>query len=67
MRSVARTWGTTAAERALPFACDRFLGDPDDVLYRGIDVDAPPPVVFRWLCQMRIAPYSYRASRAGCS
>jgi hypothetical protein len=57
--SVAWTWGSTAAERALPFPCDRFLGDPDASLYRAIDVDAPPSVVFRWLCQLRVAPYSY--------
>jgi hypothetical protein len=59
MPSVARTWGTTAAERARPFPCDEHMPDPDDVLWRGIGVAAPEPVVFRWLCQLKVAPYSY--------
>jgi hypothetical protein len=29
------------------------------VYFRGIDIEAPAPVVFRWLCQLRAAPYSY--------
>ena len=57
--SVAYTWGSTPEERALPFPCDRFLPDPSAVLFRAIDVLAPEPVIFRWLCQLRVAPYSY--------
>jgi hypothetical protein len=55
----ARTWGTTAAERQLDFACDRFVTDPHDGIYRAVTVDAPAPLLFRWLCQLRAAPYSY--------
>ena len=57
--SVAWTWGTTAAERTRPFPCDRWLPGADDALFRAVDVDAPARVVFRWLCQLRAAPYSY--------
>jgi hypothetical protein len=57
--SVAFTWGTEEAERRLPFPCDRLVERADAAYFRGITVAAPPTVLFRWLCQMRIAPYSY--------
>lgn len=41
------------------FPCDDLIQRPDGVLYRGVGVDAPPEMVFRWLCQLRVAPYSY--------
>jgi hypothetical protein len=54
-----REGGSTARERAEIWPCDRWLADPDDALFRSIDIAAPPEVVFRWLCQLRVAPYSY--------
>jgi hypothetical protein len=57
--TASHTWGTEPHERTLTFPCSRFIPCPDDTLYRGITIAAPPSVVFRWLCQMRIAPYSY--------
>jgi hypothetical protein len=57
--SVAYTWGTTVAERALAYPCDRYVEAPRDELFRGVSVNAPAAVVFRWLCQLRAAPYSY--------
>jgi len=54
-----RHWGTTDAERRATYPADRYLENPDDVVYRAVDVDAPADVTFRWLCQLRVAPYSY--------
>jgi hypothetical protein len=57
--SLASTWGTFAAERATPFPCDRYLAPYDAVYFRAVPVRAPAPILFRWLCQLRVAPYSY--------
>jgi hypothetical protein len=57
--SIARSWGSTEAERAAAYPCDALLPRAEDELFRGVDVAAPAPVVFRWLCQLRVAPYSY--------
>ncbi len=59
MANVSETWGTKPQERELVFPCDRFICKPDAAVYRGISIHASPEVVFRWLCQMRVAPYSY--------
>jgi len=57
--SVAYTWGTEEAERRLPFSCDRYLEPAEAAYFRGVTVRASPATLFRWLCQMRAAPYSY--------
>src|SRR4051794_4739815 len=57
--SVADAWGSTAEERALAYPCDALLDAPDQVLFRAVDIAAPSALVFRWVCQMRVAPYSY--------
>jgi hypothetical protein len=55
---IGTTWKTTPAELTANLPCDALM--PDAVrLDRAISVDAPPSVVFAWLCQLRIAPYSY--------
>jgi hypothetical protein len=53
---------TKSGERALPFPCDRLIETGDSSLHRGITIHAPPDVIFRWLCQMRVASYSYGRS-----
>ena len=54
-------WGATDEEIR-----DRWPGDDpplahddDHVLYRAVTVRATPATVYRWLCQLRVAPYSY--------
>src|SRR5260221_260239 len=54
-----RTWGSTAEERRATFACDRHLPRHDDALFRAVTVAAPAALLFRWLGQLRVAPYSY--------
>jgi hypothetical protein len=58
-RRASLEWGTTAAERALPFPCDALALNGDAVLFRGASVNARVSTVYRWLCQLRVAPYSY--------
>lgn len=57
--TIAETWGTTHEERRAAYPCYAVLDRTDVTLYRGISIDAPAPNIFRWLCQLRIAPYSY--------
>ena len=57
--SAAYTWGTTDAERRLPFACDAQVPGAEAAYFRGVTVQAAPDRLFRGLCQLRGAPYSY--------
>jgi hypothetical protein len=57
--SVATAWGAGAAERAAAYPCDEIVPDPAEAWFRAVTVRASRPVVFRWLCQLRVAPYSY--------
>jgi hypothetical protein len=52
-------WGAGDAERRAPLPCDELLPEAGTRCDRAIWVDAPAAVVFRWLCQLRVAPYSY--------
>ncbi len=52
-------WGATATERAATYPCDRLMPDAEHTFFRAIDVAAPGAVTYRWLQQLRIAPYSY--------
>jgi hypothetical protein len=56
-----RNWGVGLAEQRVEhWPPDwRFQAFPDETWFRGITVNAPRASVFRWLCQLRVAPYSY--------
>jgi hypothetical protein len=55
----ARFWNTTAAENVADYPAHRYAVTPYRAFVRAVDVAAPPAVVFRWLCQLKVAPYSY--------
>ncbi len=57
--SSADNWGATAEEIRRSFPCDERLEGETVAVYRALSIRARPAVVFRWLCQMRVAPYSY--------
>jgi hypothetical protein len=53
------SWGATEEEQRISLGCDELLPPATLRLHRAITIEAPPHLVFRWLCQLRIAPYSY--------
>jgi hypothetical protein len=52
-------WNATPEERAAHFPSDDYLNIATRRLTRGVTIAAPPPAVFRWLCQLKVAPHSY--------
>jgi Polyketide cyclase / dehydrase and lipid transport len=59
LRDSTRFWNTTAEEIVADYPAHRYASAPYRPLIRAIDVAASPSVVFRWLCQLKVAPYSY--------
>jgi hypothetical protein len=54
-------WGARPSERTALLPCDRLRPHSGVQADRAVSIDAPPPIVFSWLCQLRVAPYSYDA------
>ncbi|MFM1848819.1 MAG: hypothetical protein RL417_2293 [Pseudomonadota bacterium] len=54
-----RNWNGTDGELAARYRCDEVPTRFDDGYLRAITIDASPTLVFGWLCQLRVAPYSY--------
>jgi len=57
--TLAANWGATPEECALPMACDALIVDAPVRGHRAVWISAPASIVFRWLCQLKLAPYSY--------
>lgn len=57
MSGLPWVWGATPAEAARAYPADDLVaGRP---MTRAVAVAAPTPVLWRWLCQIAVAPYSY--------
>ncbi|MFB8008021.1 hypothetical protein [Nocardia sp. NPDC056000] len=56
---IGQRWGVTPAEIAMRLPCDGAASGAAVVCDRAVPVDAAPQLVFDWLCQLRVAPYSY--------
>ena len=53
---------STEEDRKLIFLCDKFSAINSrsiQTLYRAIDISCNKEKIFRWLLQMKVAPYSY--------
>lgn len=55
----ARYWHVIEQERAADYPAHHHAASPYRTLLRAVDVAAPPAVVYRWLSQLSVAPYSY--------
>ncbi|MFC3499585.1 polyketide cyclase [Micromonospora krabiensis] len=52
-------WGVTDSEISRRYPCDDFVVSPTLQAWRGVHVEAPADVVWPWVTQVRLAPYSY--------
>lgn len=59
LRNWIRNWNSTPAERAADYSCDGCRPPGSNAYFRAISVKASPALAYRWLCQLRVAPYSY--------
>ena len=56
---VFASWGADATERHARSPADIAAPGADVHWVRAIDIAAPPALLWRWICQLRVAPYSY--------
>lgn len=59
MPPIADAWGARPEELRAATPADAVFPNADEHWVRAVDVSAPAELVWRWLCQLRAAPYSY--------
>lgn len=52
-------WGATAAEVRASYPCDDYVPRASLQAWRAVSIEAAPSVVWSWIVQLRLAPYSY--------
>jgi len=52
-------WNVTDEEVARHYPCDDFVRTPTLQAWRGVTVNATPEILWPWVGQIRLAPYSY--------
>ena len=55
----AWSWNATSDEEKEIFPCDQYMTSEYRSMIRAIDILALANIVFRWICQLKLAPYSY--------
>ncbi|NLV72702.1 MAG: hypothetical protein GXY46_08915 [Actinobacteria bacterium] len=57
--SKAWNWNATDEEWDASYPCDKYIEGPRQAFIRAVGVEAPAKTLFRWVCQVKVAPYSY--------
>jgi len=52
-------WNVTDDEVARSYPCDDIVAAPTLQAWRGVTVDVPRELLWPWVAQIRLAPYSY--------
>src|SRR3954451_23370383 len=59
MTMIGDRWNVTDDEVARTYPCDDLVYAPTLQAWRGVTVHTTPKVLWPWVAQIRIAPYSY--------
>lgn len=59
MTSLAQNWRAPEAEFTGSSPCDALVSASAERLLRAVTVAADPETLLRWVCQLKIVPYSY--------